>query len=132
MPTDKNPRGAETAVSQRRQRQRRYQSELTAERIAALWLMLKGYRILGTRVRTPAGEIDLVAVRASRLAFVEVKRRANRQEAEAAVTVRQRRRVRGAADLWLVSNPRFQDQDICFGLVFLMTRQWPLHITNGL
>ena len=132
MPTNKNPRKAETAVSQHRQRQRRYRSGLTAERIAAFWLTLKGYRILGTRVRTPAGEIDLVAVRANRLAFVEVKRRASRQEAEAAVTARQRQRVRGAANLWLARNPRFQDRDICFDLVFLVPRQWPRHITNGL
>ena len=43
-----------------------------------------GYRILARRVRTPYGEIDLIAVRGRRLAFVEVKRRATRLEAEAA------------------------------------------------
>ena len=31
------------------------------ERIAAWWLRLKGWRVLDTRVRTPAGEVDLVA-----------------------------------------------------------------------
>jgi putative endonuclease len=132
MQTDKTGPGADTGVSRRRQRQRRQKSGLTAERIAALWLMMKGYRVLGTRVRTPVGEIDLVVIRANRLAFVEVKRRPNRLDAEAALTVRQRRRVRAAADLWLARNPRFQDRDICFDLVFLMPRHWPRHIKNGL
>jgi putative endonuclease len=132
MQTDKTGPSAETEISRRKQRQRRQRSGLTAERIAALWLMLKGYRILGTRVCTPVGEIDLVAVRANRLAFIEVKRRANRLKAEAAVTKRQRHRVRGAADFWLARNLRFQDRDICFDLVFLMPGHMPRHIENGL
>ena len=33
-----------------------------AERIAAWWLRLKGWRIIARRVRTPAGEIDLIAL----------------------------------------------------------------------
>jgi putative endonuclease len=31
------------------------------ERLAGWWLRLKGWRILDRRVRTPAGEVDLVA-----------------------------------------------------------------------
>ena len=51
-----------------------------SETWAALFLMAKGYRILGRRVRTRAGEIDLVA-RSPRgvLCFVEVKARAARE-----------------------------------------------------
>ena len=39
-----------------------------AEVIAALWLMLKGYRILGFRLKTPQAEIDLLAQRGTILA----------------------------------------------------------------
>lgn len=116
----------------REARRQRYLSGLTAERVAAAWLMLKGYRLLGTRVRTPAGEIDLIAVRGRRLAFVEVKRRATRLEAEASVSSKQRRRVRAAAQLWLARNPRFQARDIGFDLVFLIGRNWPVHLVDGL
>ena len=37
-----------------------------SETFAALLLMLKGYRILGRRVRTHAGEIDLIAATVQR------------------------------------------------------------------
>ena len=45
-----------------------------AEWIAALWLMLKGYQILGFRLRTRSGEIDLLARRGRIPAVVEAKR----------------------------------------------------------
>ena len=47
---------------------------------AAAWLRLKGWSILDTRVKTPAGEIDLVARRGKQIAFVEVKWRAKKSE----------------------------------------------------
>ena len=72
-----------------------------AERIAALWLRLKGYRILGTRVRTPLGEVDLVARRGRSLAFIEVKARDADDMAEAALAPQQLRRVARAANLLL-------------------------------
>ena len=46
------------------------------ERLAGWWLRLKGWDILDRRVRTAAGEVDLVARRGTLVAFVEVKTRA--------------------------------------------------------
>ena len=66
------------------------------EVLAALWLMAKGYRILGFRLRTPHGEIDLVAARGRVLAAVEVKARADLADALEAVGIEQRRRLRRA------------------------------------
>lgn len=43
-----------------------------AETIAGWWLRLKGYRIVGRRVRCARGEVDLVARRGRTVAFVEV------------------------------------------------------------
>lgn len=133
MPSDEPecevPRPIENAKSVRR---RRHFSGLAAERFAAVWLTLKGYWILGTRVRTPAGEIDLIALRGQRLAFVEVKRRQTRADAEASVGPKQRRRVRSAAQLWLARNPRYQNREIAFDIVFLIGASWPVHIRNGL
>jgi putative endonuclease len=103
-----------------------------AEWLAALALRLRGYRILGKREKTPVGEIDLIAVRGRRLAFVEVKQRATQEAAEAAVTPAQRARIRRAADLWLARHPAYQTHDLAFDIVFLVGRRWPRHLENAL
>ena len=42
---------------------------------AAWFLRLKGWRIVGERIKTPRGEVDLIARRGKTVAFVEVKMR---------------------------------------------------------
>ena len=69
-----------------------------AERLAALFLTLKGYRIVLKRARTPSGEIDLVALKGDVLAFIEVKHRADADAGADSVRVRQQRRILGAAN----------------------------------
>jgi putative endonuclease len=64
-----------------------------AEVLAAVWLMAKGYRVLGFRLRTPHGELDLLVRRGRVLAAVEVKRRRSLDEALAAVSATQRERL---------------------------------------
>lgn len=113
-------------------RRARYRQGRWSEWVAALLLMVKGYRILRWREQTPAGEIDLIAARGRRLAFVEVKRRLTLEEAQASITPRQRERVRKAALLWLGRNARYQQHDLGFDLVFVIPKSWPKHIENGL
>lgn len=125
----KRPASAGDRRSERRARDR---GGRRAEWIAALALSLRGYRILARRARTPLGEIDLVAVRGRRLAFVEVKRRATREAAEAAVTAAQRARIRRAADLWLARNARYQSHELGFDILFLIGRRWPHYLPNAL
>ncbi len=103
-----------------------------AEWIAALSLRLSGYRILAIREKTPLGEIDIIAVRGRRVAFVEVKRRATLEAAEAAISAAQRTRIRRAADLWLAQNERYQTCELGFDVIFLIGLSWPRHIPNGL
>jgi putative endonuclease len=103
-----------------------------AEWLAAMALRLRGYRILAKREKNPLGEIDLIAIRGHRVAFVEVKQRATQEAAEAAITPIQRARIRRAANIWLARNPAFQSHELGFDIVFLIGRQWPRHIENGL
>ena len=103
-----------------------------SEYAAAAALMLKGYRILARRWKSHHGEIDLIAVRGQRLAFIEVKQRPTLDEAHYAITETQSRRVRDAAELWLAKNKRFQDHDIHFDAVFVLPRRWPQHVEEGL
>lgn len=120
------------AASWKRARRRRYFGGLAAEWGAAGWLVLKGYRIIGRRVRTPAGEIDLIAVRGRRIAFIEVKRRQDLLAAEASIVTRQRQRVRNAAQMWIGKRPEFHAFEMGFDVVFLMPWRWPVHLENGL
>lgn len=124
--------GSERAARWLAERRARYRRGRTSEWLAALALGLRGYRILGWRQKTPVGEIDLVAVRGRRLAFVEVKRRATFEAAEASLTDAQRARIRRAAGLWLARHPRYQAHEQGFDIVFLVGRGWPRYIENGL
>ncbi len=114
------------------ERQNRYRRGYWAEYIAAAYLIAKGYRILARRFKTPAGEIDVIAIRGGRVAFIEVKHRATRGDCEAAVTPRLRQRVRRAADLWLAKRPHYQGLDLGFDLVFIVPRSWPIHLRDAL
>lgn len=102
-----------------------------AEALAALFLNLKGYRVLARRVKTPVGEIDLIARRGRVTAFVEVKARSfSHQEAEALMAVNRRRIVR-AAQLWLGRHPDLAGQDLRFDVIFLAPFAWPRHIVGA-
>ncbi len=103
-----------------------------AEWLAAGMLLAKGYRILARRLRGPHGEIDLVAVRGRRLAFVEVKQRGSSDDAAAALTPRQADRLADAAERWLWRNPRYRDHTIGLDAVLLGPRMWPRHVPDAL
>jgi putative endonuclease len=79
-------------------RQRAERGGRRAERLAALWLQMKGWRILARRARTPVGEVDLVARKGRMVAFVEVKARATAAEADFALDDYRLRRVAAAAE----------------------------------
>lgn len=64
-----------------------------AEDEVASLLRGRGFKILALRLRTGAGEIDIVAADARRLVFVEVKARASVSEAAYAVSPRQQARL---------------------------------------
>jgi putative endonuclease len=100
-----------------------------AERLAAWWLRLKGWRILAMRARTPVGEVDLVARRGRVLAFVEVKARASETDAAWALDDYRLRRVAAAAEALM---PRYaRDGDtVRLDAIFIVPRRWPRHMTN--
>jgi putative endonuclease len=102
-----------------------------AEVLAALWLMAKGYRILGFRLRTPHGEIDLVARRGRVLAAVEVKARTSLEAALEAVSLKQRERLRRAIRA-LASRRRGMDNAVFrLDLLALAPGRLPRHIPDA-
>lgn len=102
-----------------------------AETAAALWLQLKGYRILERRVRTPVGEIDLIVARGKMLVFVEVKSRATIAAAQEAVTPETRRRIAEAARLWVSRKRSMQDWRWRFDIVALAPGRLPKHLPDA-
>ncbi len=97
---------------------------------AAWFLRAKGWRILAQRVRTPAGEVDLVARRGKLVAFVEVKTRRTVAELDFAIDEHRLARVAAAAELL---GPRYlkEGDDMRVDVVLIAPRAWPRHIENA-
>ena len=100
------------------------------ETIAAWYLRIKGWRILDTRVRTPAGEVDLVAKRGKLIAFVEVKTRATAGELDFAIDERRLSRVAAAAEI-LAPRYAVAGEDIRIDVILVSPSARPRHIENA-
>lgn len=100
-----------------------------AETLAALWLQLKGWRILGRRVRNPRGEVDLVARRGRVLAFVEVKARSSVAAADLSLDEYRLRRVAAAAEALAPLHARTGDT-IRIDAIFIVPRRLPRHVPD--
>jgi putative endonuclease len=100
-----------------------------AERIAALWLRLHGWRILARRARVPGGEVDIVARRRATLAFVEVKARATQETAAISLDAWRLRRVVVAAERLA---PRYlkPGDDLRIDAIFIVPGRLPRHVPN--
>lgn len=113
------------------ERRRRERAGRRAETAAALWLQLKGYRILDRRARMPACEIDLVARKGRMFVFVEVKSRRTMAQALEAVTPQLQTRLEQAANQW-VSRRRGAQQDLWrFDVVLLAPGRLPRHMRDA-
>jgi putative endonuclease len=101
------------------------------EVLATLLLMAKGYRILGFRLKTPQGEIDILALRGPILAVVEVKRRTSLLAALEAVTFEQRERLRRAGANLAARRPQLAGAAVRLDLVALAPGRFPVHIPDA-
>ncbi len=98
----------------------------TAEWVAMLFLMCKGYRILGHRLRTPHGEVDVAAWKDSVLVIVEVKARNTYDAGAYAVTPMAQQRIARAAQT-LAGRWRLTSAPIRFDLVVVGSGLLPRH-----
>lgn len=120
------------AMTPRRDRgARSYRAGLRAEGMAVWLLRLKGYRILARRYKTPVGEIDIVARRFGRLAFIEVKARAAEAAAHDAVTARMRGRIRQAAEHFLSRFPDMAALRMGFDLIAVTPPCFLRHVPDA-
>ena len=92
---------------------------VSAERAACAALESDGWTVLARRLRTPAGEIDLVAERDGLLAIIEVKARPSLAIAAAALGPRQRTRLLAAAEIALAAHPEWGRAGIRFDVLLV-------------
>jgi putative endonuclease len=103
-----------------------------AEWIAVARLWFSGHRILARRWRVAAGEIDIIALKGQRLAFVEVKYRATTGDAALSVGRRQMARLHAAAGAFVARHPRFAAHERGFDAIFLDAGLVPVYARDHL
>lgn len=103
-----------------------------AEWVAMALLICKGYRILDRRHRTRLGEIDIIAVRGTRLAFVEVKARRTLAEGQQALAGGQAQRIGEAAEQWVWKRPAYRSHLIGLDAILLAPWSLPRHAENAM
>ncbi|MCB5424477.1 YraN family protein [Altererythrobacter sp. CC-YST694] len=101
-----------------------------AEIRAALWLNLHGWWVLDRRVKTPRGEIDLIARRGRTVAFIEVKWRRRGEDLDAAIDEYRLRRVAAAVEAVAHRYAGAKDS-IRIDVLLLAPGRFPRHIVNA-
>jgi putative endonuclease len=93
------------------------------ERIGALYLRRNGYRIAVRNYTCPCGEIDIVALDAGAIVFVEVKTRRDDRAAnpENSVHAHKRRQITAAARYYLMQTSA-QDRPCRFDVISVVLR----------
>ncbi|WP_074206461.1 YraN family protein [Parasphingorhabdus marina] len=100
-----------------------------AEKFAATWLRLHGWRILAERVRTPKGEVDLIARRRNLVAFVEVKARTKQADLDLAIDQHRLKRVAAAAEILFAEYCR-NGEDARIDVILVAPGRLPTHLKN--
>jgi putative endonuclease len=115
--------GVIRARSHNRKRSQRW--GIVAEYLCAALLVLKGYSVLALRHRNRYGEIDIIAVRAGVIAFVEVKARADKDAAFGSVTSTKQQRLQEAASAFIAARKKYAQHGLRFD-VMVVTSPWKI------
>lgn len=102
-----------------------------SEYIAAIYLILKGYRIVALRYRTRFGEIDIIARKGDLAVFVEVKARREQAAAVDAVSYLAQTRIREASGLWLARQRDHARLSQRYDIVAIVPGKWPVHLRDA-
>jgi putative endonuclease len=112
-----------------------YKRGLWAERLAVWFLRAKCYRILGERVKTRAGEVDILARKGDVLIIVEVKARPSRDVALEALHPGQQVRLARAAEILLARHQAegsgMNNMHVRFDVILIVPGRWPVHMIDA-
>jgi len=98
-------------------RKKSYNYGIWAEKLAILYLTLKGYRVIKWRYKTDFGEIDLIAIKAKTIVVIEVKARKKEALLEKIITDSQIKRINEAAKVFIAKNKKLADLHLRFDLI---------------
>jgi putative endonuclease len=104
---------------------------LAAEGRVAQALAQAGWRIHGRRVRTAAGEVDIVAERDGLLTLVEVKSRGDLRKAAEAISPRQQQRLLLAGAILQGENPDWGRRGMRFDAWFVAPEGQLHHVPDA-
>ena len=102
-----------------------------SEYLAALSLVLRGYRILAMHYRVTAGEIDIIARKGDLVSFVEVKARATSADSVFAVGGSTQSRIRNASLHWLQTQRDPARLSWSYDIVAVRPWRWPEHFRDA-
>ncbi len=94
-----------------------------------LVLLCKGYRILGHRIKTASGEIDILAARQKTLVVVEVKKRGDDVSAACAISPAQQSRLIAAAQRMMKQHKGYETTR--FDAMLFAPGRFPHHVKNA-
>jgi putative endonuclease len=103
----------------------------SAEWLALLALMAKGYRPLARRYGGKGGEIDLIAKRGRTIIFVEVKARAALDDALDSIGAEKTRLIARRARDWRTRNPWAAGFTFRGDAVYCGAGLWPRHVPDA-
>lgn len=121
----------------RERRHAAYRFGVNAERLAALYLQCKGYRILAMRYRGGGGEIDIVAQKGRTLIAVEVKARATFKACEETVMPWKQEKIARAMEVVMTGHGNItglvpgQNFNIRFDVIWMAPGRWPRHLKDA-
>lgn len=108
-----------------------YRRGKRGEALAVAWLRLTGWRILARNLKTPFGEIDLLARRGQILAVIEVKIRNDVERAAEAIGVDQQARLLRAGAWIQGKKPRFGPLTLRFDALLIRPWRLPTHLKGA-
>lgn len=110
-------------------KRRFYYFGIIAEIIASIYLRFKFYKIIASRLKTPFGEIDLIAKKNKTIIFVEIKAR-NDTSLMDFISKHQQQRIIKASQYFMLSHKKYQHFSLRFDAIIINKYLWPKHFIN--
>ncbi len=108
-----------------------YQKGIWAERLSALMLVLKGYKICKMRYKTYVGEVDIVAKRGNVMVFCEVKYRPDYEQGVNAILPTAQKRIQRTAQIYMSQESVPETMDMRFDVIIISPPFSIKHLTNA-